>query len=80
MDFHNCWLDLFDSFERVQTELEARESLMVLNRDIQPKWEFQAFLDGDLQWADPAYDEQELQDMKDEAIEAGFTFSVQEVD
>jgi hypothetical protein len=79
MDFHNYWLDLFDSFERVQTELEARESLMVLNRDIQPKWEFQAFLDGDLQWADPAYDEQELQDMKDEAIEAGFTFTVEEV-
>lgn len=79
MDNHNYWLDLFDSFERLQTELEARESLMVLNRDIQPKWEFQAFLDGDLQWADPAYDEQELQDMKDEAIEAGFTFTVEEV-
>lgn len=79
MDNHNYWLDLFDSFERLQTELEARESLMVLSRDIQPKWEFQAFLDGDLQWADPAYDEQELQDMKDEAIEAGFTFTVEEV-
>tara|TARA_Y100000813_G_C24056522_1_gene301844 strand:- start:249 stop:491 length:243 start_codon:yes stop_codon:yes gene_type:complete len=79
MDNHNYWLDLFDSFERLQTELEARESLMVLSRDIQPKWEFQAFLDGDLQWADPAYDEEELQDMKDEAIEAGFTFTVEEV-
>ena len=80
MDFHNSWLDLFESFERHQTELEARESLMVLNRDIQPKWEIQAFLDGDLQWADPAYDEQELQDMKDDAINAGFTFVVLEVD
>ena len=79
MGYHEYWLDLFDSFERLQTELEARESLMVLSRDIQPKWEFQAFLDGDLQWADPAYDEQELQDMKDEAIEAGFTFTVEEV-
>ena len=40
---------------------------MVLNRYIQPKWEIQAFLDGDLQWADPAYDEDELQDMKNDA-------------
>ena len=80
MDFHNSWLDLFDSFERHQTELEARDSLMVLSRDIQPKYEFQAFLDGELQWADPAYDDDELQDMKNEAIDAGFTFTVAEVD
>ena len=45
----NSWLDLFESFERHQTELEARESLMVLNRDIQPKWEIQAFL----KWRSP---------------------------
>ena len=80
MDFHNTWLNLFESFERHQDELEARDSLMVLNRDIQPKWEIQAFLDGELQWADPAYDEDELQGMKNEAIEAGFTFVVLEVD
>ena len=52
---------------------------MVLNRDIQPKWEVQAFLGTDLQWADPAYDEEELQRMKKEATEAGFTCTVQEV-
>ena len=79
MDNHNYWLDLFDSFERLQTELEARESLMVLSRDIQPKWEVQAFLGQDLQWADPAYDEEELQRMKNEAIQAGFTCTVEEV-
>ena len=44
MDNHNTWLDLFESFERHQTELEARDSLMVLSRDIQPKWEIQAFV------------------------------------
>ena len=80
MDHHNYMLDLFESFERHQTELEARDSLMVLNRDIQPKWEIQAFLDGELQWADPAYDDAELQDMKNEAIAAGLTFTVTEVD
>tara|TARA_R100000278_G_scaffold3150_1_gene5808 strand:- start:196 stop:438 length:243 start_codon:yes stop_codon:yes gene_type:complete len=79
MDNHNYWLDLFDSFERLQTELEARESLMVLDRNIQPKWEVQAFLGKSLQWADPAYDEDELQRMKKEAIEAGFTYTVEEV-
>ena len=79
MGYHEYWLDLFDSFERLQTELEARESLMVLSRDIQPKWEVQAFLGSDLQWADPAYDEEELQRMKKEATDAGFTCTVQEV-
>ena len=79
MGYHEYWLDLFDSFERLQTELEARESLMVLSRDIQPKWEVQAFLGTSLQWADPAYDEEELQRMKKEATDAGFTCTVQEV-
>ena len=79
MGYHEYWLDLFDSFERLQTELEARESLMVLSRDIQPKWEVQAFLGADLQGADPAYDEEELQRMKKEATDAGFTYTVQEV-
>ena len=79
MDKHNYMLDLFESFERHQTELEARDSLMGLNRDIQPKWEVQAFLGKDLQWADPAYDEEELQRMKKEAIEAGFTYTVEPV-
>jgi len=80
MDNHNTWLDLFDSFERLQTELEARESLMVLNRDIQPKWEIQAFLNNELQWADPAYDDDELQSLKNAATEAGFTYTVEKVD
>ena len=79
MGYHEYWLDLFDSFERLQTELEARESLMVLNRDIQPKWEIQAFLDNELQWADPAYDEDELQSLKNAATEAGFTYTVEPV-
>ena len=80
MGYHEYWLDLFDSFERLQTELEARESLMVLNRDIQPKWEIQAFLNNELQWADPAYDEDELQSLKNAATEAGFTYTVEKVD
>lgn len=80
MDFHNMWLNLFESFERHQDELQARESLMTLNRDIQPRWEIQAFLDEELQWADPAYDEDELQTLKNQAIEAGFKFIVIDVD
>lgn len=79
MDFHNSWLDLFESFERHQTELEARDSLMVLNRDIQPKWEIQAFLNDQLQWADPAYDDDELQSLMNAAIEAGFTYTVEPI-
>ena len=79
MGYHEYWLDLFDSFERLQTELEARVSLMVLSRDIQPKSEVQAFLGTHLQWADPAYDEEELQRTKKEATEAGFTYTVEPV-
>jgi hypothetical protein len=79
MGYHESWLDLFESFERHQTELEACESLMVLSRDIQPKWEIQAFLNNELQWADPAYDDDELQSLKNAATEAGFTYTVEPV-
>lgn len=79
MGYHENWLDLFESFERHQTELEARESLMVLSRDIEPKWEVQAYKNNELQWADPAYDEEDLQSLKNDAIKAGYTYTVQAV-
>ena len=78
MGYHENWLDLFEYFESHQTELEARESLMVLSRDIEPKWEVQAFLNNELQWADPAYDDDELQSLKNAATEAGYTYTVEE--
>lgn len=79
MDNHNMWLNLFESFERHQDELEARNSLMSIDRDLRPKWELQAYLDQELQWADPAYDEDELKTLKKVATDAGFTYTVEEV-
>ena len=40
---------------------------------------FQAFLDKELVWHDYAYSRNELQQLKNEAIESGFTFLIENV-
>ena len=72
-------LNWFEAFERHLDKLEERNSLLSLDKDFGPKWELQAFLGQELQWADPAYDEDELQTLKNVATEAGFTYTVEEV-
>mgnify|MGYP003115871228 FL=1 len=79
MDYHNMRLNWFEAFERHLDKLEERNSLLSLDKDFGPKWELQAFLGQELQWADPAYDEDELQTLKNVATEAGFTYTVEEV-
>ena len=76
MDFHNSWLDLFQSFERHKLNSKHAKVSVVLNRDIQLNGR-SAFLDGDLQWADLPMTNR-LQDADD--ANAGFTFVVLEVD
>jgi len=39
----------------------------------------EAFFDGNLEWTEYAYTERELQNLKNDAIDCGFTFTVEEV-
>ena len=76
MDYHHAMLNLFESFERHQDELQSRNSLLALNAVQSPTFYVEAFFDGNLEWTEYAYDERELQNLKNDAIDSGCTFTV----
>jgi len=78
LDYHHTWLNLFDEFQATQDKLEAGNFLK-LSRVSSPTYYIEAFFDGNLEWTEYAYNERELQDLKDQAISCSFTFTVKEV-
>jgi len=78
LDNHHSMLNLFEDFERTQDKLEA-DNLLKLARVSSPTYYVEAFLDESLEWTEYAYDERELQNLKNDAIDCGFTFTVEEV-
>ncbi len=78
LDYHHTWLNLFDEFQATQDKLEAG-NLLKLSRVSSPTYYVEAFLDKSLEWTEYAYDERELQNLKNDAIDCGFTFTVEEV-
>ena len=79
MDDHNYKLALFESFERYQDELDAR-NLLKLNMSENITYMLTAFNGTREQWYDYAYDLDELENLKRDAKDHGFTFTVKEVD
>tara|TARA_R110002051_G_scaffold292412_1_gene357200 strand:- start:100 stop:345 length:246 start_codon:yes stop_codon:yes gene_type:complete len=79
MDFHNLSLNLYDRWQKAQDALEASQLLERFFDKVQAYY-CEAFLDDELTWNETVYGEEELQDFKDDAIKAGFTFTVQLVD
>ena len=79
LDYHHTMLNLFESFERHQDELQSRNSLLALNAVQSPTFYIEAFFDGNLEWTEYAYTERELQNLKDDAIDSGCTFTAKEV-
>ena len=76
LGYHHTMLNLFESFERHQDELQSRNSLLALDVVPSPTFYIEAFFDGDLEWTEYAYSERELQNLKDDAIDSGCTFTV----
>tara|TARA_R110002049_G_scaffold274302_1_gene452221 strand:+ start:86 stop:340 length:255 start_codon:yes stop_codon:yes gene_type:complete len=79
LDYHHTMLNLFESFERHQDELQSRNSLLALNAVQSPTFYVEAFFDGNLEWTEYAYTQRELQNLKDDAIDSGCTFTAKEV-
>lgn len=79
VDFHHLSLALYDKWERAQDAIEASGLLERFLDKVQVYY-CEAFLDDELTWNETVYGEDELQDFKDDAIKAGFTFTVQLVD
>jgi hypothetical protein len=77
MDYHNTMLNLFEQFEATQAKLE-KDNLLKLSMPQSPTYYVEAFLDGNLEWTEWAYDDDELQRLKNDAIDCGFTFTVEE--
>ena len=78
LGYHHTMLNLFESFERHQDELQSRNSLLALDAVQNPIFYVEAFFDGNLEWTEYAYTERELQNLKNDAIDCGFTFTVEE--
>lgn len=76
LDNHHAMLNLFESFERHQDELESRNSLLALDAVPSPTFYIEAFFNGDLEWTEYAYTDRELQNLKNDAIDSGCTFTV----
>ena len=75
MDYHNTMLRLFERFEATQAKLE-KENLLKLSVPQCQTYYVEAFLDGNLEWTEWAYNKNELQRLKNDAIDCGFTFTV----
>ena len=78
LDYHHTWLNLFDEFQATQDKME-RCNLLKLPVFSEPTYYVEAFFDGNLEWTEYAYTERELQNLKNDAIDCGFTFTVEEV-
>ena len=79
MDNHNQWLNLFESFQKHQDQLDAR-NLLKLSMSENITYMVTAFNGTREQWYDYAYDEDELNSLKQDAKDCGFTVTVEEVD
>ena len=78
MDNHNYMLGLFESFQNLQDKMD-KQNLLKLPVLSEPTYYIEAFFDGNLEWTEYAYTQRELQNLKDDAIDCGFTFTVEEV-
>ena len=82
LDHHHTSLNLFETFERYQDQLDAN-NLLKLER-VEPRYTVNAYRGSDCfranhMWEDWAYDNDELQILKNAATEAGFTYTVEPV-
>jgi len=77
LDYHHTWLNLFDEFQATQDKLDSSNLLKFAR--VEPRYTVNAYKGSKHIWEDWAYDNDELQSLKNAAIEAGFTYTVEPV-
>jgi len=77
MDYHHYSLKLFEQFEAAQAKLH-KDSLLKLSMPDSTTYVFTAYKDNVEQWYDYAYTEQELDDLKHNAENCGFAYTIEE--
>ena len=79
MDWHNQRLNLFESFERFQEKLETDNLLKLQQSEPSSRYYVEASLNGNLEWTEWAYDEHELDLLKQDAKDCGYSYTVEEL-
>tara|TARA_R100001510_G_scaffold22411_1_gene19623 strand:+ start:281 stop:583 length:303 start_codon:yes stop_codon:yes gene_type:complete len=79
MDWHNQSLNWFESFERFQDKLEADNLLKLQQSESSSRYYVEASLNGVYEWSEWAYDEHELDLLKQDAKDCGYSYTVEEV-
>jgi len=74
LGYHHTSLNLFESFERYQDQLDAN-NLLKLAR-VEPRYTVNAYKGSEHIWEDWAYDNDELASLKQIAAESGYTVTV----
>ena len=78
MDFYTSSLNIFELFERQQDQLEANSLLKLTPAT--PHYTVNAYKGTEHKWEDWAYDEDELNSLKQIAAESGLVVIVREED
>jgi len=79
MDFHNQRLNLFESFERFQDQLEADNLLKLQHSEPSTRYYVEASLNGKREWTEWAYDEHGRDLLIADAKDSGCSYTVEEV-
>ncbi len=79
MDFNYFSHTLYSHWQRAQDAIEV-SSICDSFWDDRQEYYVEAFLDGELEWTEYVYGEEELQTFKDDATKHGLTFTVKIID
>ncbi len=77
LDNHHSMLNLFESFERTQDQLDANNLLKLAS--VEPHYTVNAYKGSEHMWEDWSYDEDELKNLKQIAAESGYTVTVEKL-
>jgi len=77
LDYHHTWLNLFDEFQATQDKLDSSNLLKL--SPVEPCYTVNAYKGFNHIWEDWAYDNDELQSLKNAATKASFTYTVEPV-
>jgi hypothetical protein len=78
MDYHNYMLDLFESFQQHQDQLEATNLLKLKAMEPATRYYVEAKLNDRLEWTEWAYTERERDQLIADAKDCGFSYTVEE--
>ena len=76
LGYHHTWLNLFDEFQAAQDRLDSSNLLKL--SPVEPHYTVNAYKGSEHIWEDFAYDNDELQSLKNAATKASFTYTVEE--